>query len=170
MFFSFFASQSSPHLADECLVNQDCPLDKACISNECRDPCQRQSCGRRAECKVDYHVAKCVCAAGLQGNPFVECIEVGCRTDNDCAANERCNRGRQECVPLCQGQRCAQGARCEATNHKESCICDPPLQGDGYVYCQIRTFFATPLMSASTFKCTCSSFSNFCHRVRVPNR
>lgn len=120
---------------DECQVNDDCPLDKACISQECQDPCRGTSCGTRAECKVEYHYPICFCPRGLQGNPLVACIEVGCLHDDECHHTERCDKVRGECVPLCLGQPCAVGASCTAQNHREVCNCDPPLQGDGHVYC-----------------------------------
>ena len=126
------------NIADECKVNADCPLTKACVSQECVDPCLTTSCGTNAQCQVDFHTAKCVCRPGLQGNPYVKCLEVECRLDTDCGDRERCDRSKQECVPLCVEDPCALGATCEARNHKEYCTCNPPLQGDGYVSCTER--------------------------------
>jgi len=131
---------------DECLINDDCPLTKACVSKECIDPCLNTVCGSRALCKVEYHTAVCYCPPGLQGNERVGCIEVKCTTNSDCAGNEKCDypRGsqRKECIPLCQGQVCAFGATCSASNHQEECSCRPPLKGDGYVSCTERKLVA----------------------------
>lgn len=128
--------------SDECLINDDCPLTKACVSKECVDPCLNTVCGSRALCKVEYHTAVCYCPPGLQGNERVGCIEVKCTTNSDCAGNEKCDypRGsqRKECIPLCQGQVCAFGATCSASNHQEECSCRPPLKGDGYASCTER--------------------------------
>ena len=141
---SFFSNSNSPaitdnqNVADECKVNADCPLTKACVSQECVDPCLTTSCGTNAQCQVDFHTAKCVCRPGLQGNPYVKCLEVECRLDTDCGDRERCDRSKQECAPLCVEDPCALGATCEARNHKEYCTCNPPLQGDGYVSCTER--------------------------------
>ena len=140
---SFPLAKSSPdahrhNVADECKVNADCPQTKACVSQECVDPCLTTSCGTNAQCQVDFHTAKCVCRPGLQGNPYVKCLEVECRLDTDCGDRERCDRSIQECVPLCVDDPCALGATCEARNHKEYCTCNPPLQGDGYVSCTER--------------------------------
>lgn len=137
-FITLHLLYSIPLLPDECLTNDDCPLSKACVSQECVDPCLRTSCGHRAECEVNYHTARCLCPQGLQGNPLVSCQAVGCQQDEDCDQKERCDFSSQQCIRLCQGQTCAQGAICDARNHKESCTCRPPLEGDGYVYCERR--------------------------------
>ena len=110
-------------------------MDRACRSEHCIDPCRDQRCGTNAQCSVDYHQAKCSCANGLQGNPYVSCTPVGCREHSDCRDNERCDRLSQKCLPLCSPGPCAEGARCEARGHREVCTCRPPLQGDGYAFC-----------------------------------
>jgi hypothetical protein len=125
-------------IADECKFNRDCPLDKACVSEECVDPCIGTQCGRNAQCNVDYHRAKCSCSRGLQGNPYVSCVPVGCKRDSDCQDTERCEQRSQKCVQLCTGQPCADGAICYAKNHRESCSCQLPLKGDGFAYCTKR--------------------------------
>ena len=124
-------------------MDDDCPLTKACVAQECVDPCITSSCGRNAECKVQRHKAICVCPRGMQGNPLVACTEVGCRTNDDCADNEKCDYlngvlGKRECQPLCRRNPCAQNAICKATGHQEVCECQPPYQGDGYTTCYKR--------------------------------
>ncbi len=126
------------YLADECLTNDDCPFDKACLSQECIDPCLQTSCGQNALCSVEFHQSRCFCPQGLQGNPLVRCYEVGCRTDSDCRESEKCDFSSQTCTPLCQGSPCAEGARCEARNHQEFCECIPPRKGNGKIYCEKR--------------------------------
>ena len=134
---------------DECLTNNDCPQNKACISKECVDPCIGTVCGSRALCKVELHAAICYCPPGLQGNERVACIEVKCTTNADCASNEKCDypRGgqRKECLPLCVEPRCVLGAICSASNHIEECTCRPPLKGDGFVSCNERKSFSISL-------------------------
>lgn len=122
-------------ILDECRTNSDCPFDKACLNNECQDPCTQTSCGSKALCKAQYHSGICFCPAGLQGNPIVQCLEVGCHHDDDCGNTERCNRASGKCIRLCAGEVCARGAQCTASNHRETCTCSPPLKGDGHVYC-----------------------------------
>ena len=56
----------------ECILNSDCPHDKACVNNKCRDLC-RGTCGISAECQVMNHSPSCSCLPGYAGNPFVSC-------------------------------------------------------------------------------------------------
>ena len=56
----------------ECVVNSDCPSNKACQRNKCIDPCPG-TCGINAECNVRNHIAMCVCLPGYIGDPFVSC-------------------------------------------------------------------------------------------------
>ena len=136
--------QAFPHpmfstfVLDECLKDDDCPFTKSCVNKECTDPCHQTACGKQAVCLVEYHRAHCSCPAGLQGNPLVSCEQVGCRTDDDCQQQQRCDYSSRNCVPLCTGSSCALGATCQAQSHKESCKCNPPLQGDGYSFCEKR--------------------------------
>ena len=121
--------------ADECRKNSDCPQDKACLSENCINPCVGASCGQNALCEAISHRAKCTCASGLQGNPYVACLPVGCSRDSDCQDREQCDLTNQKCKELCSGNRCATGAECFARNHREICSCIPPLEGDGGVFC-----------------------------------
>ena len=135
-----------PLLLDECQIDRDCPLDKACKSQECVNPCLTTQCGSRAECEVDFHTAICVCPPGSQGNPLVACVEAGCSSNNECNTNEVCDFApgsgfaRKECQALCHPGNCARGADCTAKNHKETCTCKFPLIGDGYAACLERKF------------------------------
>jgi hypothetical protein len=56
----------------ECLVNSDCPSNKACQNNKCTDPCPG-TCGVNAACRVVSHVPTCMCIVGYIGDPFTEC-------------------------------------------------------------------------------------------------
>ena len=124
------------NIADECQKDADCPLTKACVNKKCTDPCHHTRCGQGALCEVEYHLARCKCPPGQQGNPIIQCIRVGCLRDEDCDQKEKCDYASQRCIPLCVGQPCATGADCIAHNHKEDCRCNPPLQGDGFGFCQ----------------------------------
>ena len=123
---------------DECLTDRDCPLTKACQNQKCIDPCLEVSCGALAVCSVEYHRARCTCPPGLQGNPLVRCVPVGCLENADCNQDERCDYPTQKCEPLCVTSPCAVNARCEASNHRERCICERPYEGDGYALCALR--------------------------------
>lgn len=59
----------------ECVINSDCPINKACLDRHCRDPCSIGNlCGINAVCQVRDHTAACVCKEGYRGDPFSQCI------------------------------------------------------------------------------------------------
>lgn len=60
----------------ECVVNTDCPSNRACINNKCGDPCPG-SCGTNAECQVVNHAPLCTCINGYTGDPFRYCVYQG---------------------------------------------------------------------------------------------
>lgn len=64
-----------PNCHPQCAINQDCPSDKACINQKCRDPCPG-SCGQNAVCNVFSHVPACTCRQGFTGDPFSSCVLV----------------------------------------------------------------------------------------------
>ena len=124
----------------ECRVDNDCPLDKACVNENCVNPClnTERPCGRGAECLAENHKARCICAVGLQGNPLIACINVECRTDNDCPTDQACDFTSQTCNPVCKPDTCAEGASCRGINHQPECSCLPPSRGNGFVACILR--------------------------------
>ena len=63
---------SPPNCRPECVVNSDCPSDKACINRKCQDPCPGL-CGVNAYCSVRNHVPICICNQGYIGDPFSTC-------------------------------------------------------------------------------------------------
>lgn len=58
----------------ECVTNNDCPSDRACLNNKCKDPCPGV-CGQNAQCQVTKHTPSCTCLEGYTGNPFSACHE-----------------------------------------------------------------------------------------------
>lgn len=56
----------------ECVLNSECPRDKACIRNKCTDPCPG-TCAENAICEVHNHVPMCHCPEKMTGNAFFEC-------------------------------------------------------------------------------------------------
>lgn len=56
----------------ECVVNSDCPSNKACIQNKCKNPCPG-ICGQNAECHVVNHLPSCLCSLGYSGDPYSYC-------------------------------------------------------------------------------------------------
>ena len=70
-----------PVKVGECSFDHECPNDKACIENYCRDPCRIPSspCGEKAQCLVKLHRAVCQCPAEWAGNPHQECFQCECQ-------------------------------------------------------------------------------------------
>ena len=66
---------SPPNCRPECVMNSDCPNDKACVNNKCKDPCPGV-CGIHASCHVTNHIPQCTCDPGYSGNAFVACTRV----------------------------------------------------------------------------------------------
>lgn len=64
----------------ECMINSDCPSNKACMRNKCKDPCPG-TCGQNADCQVVNHLPACSCKTGYTGDPFKFCniILVPCK-------------------------------------------------------------------------------------------
>lgn len=56
----------------ECILNSDCPSDKACVNSKCQDPCPG-TCGQNADCYVVNHLPSCTCRPGFTGDPFRYC-------------------------------------------------------------------------------------------------
>lgn len=56
----------------ECVLNSDCPSNKACVQNKCKDPCPG-SCGQNAQCHVVNHLPSCTCFPGYVGDPYRIC-------------------------------------------------------------------------------------------------
>ena len=62
----------------ECVVNPECPRDKACVNQHCVDPCPGV-CGAHATCYVTNHVPLCRCDPGFTGDAFVSCRRITTR-------------------------------------------------------------------------------------------
>ena len=60
----------------ECEHDPDCPDNKACIENQCKDPClEYDPCGREAICETSNHRPVCRCPEGWGGNPHDQCFQ-----------------------------------------------------------------------------------------------
>lgn len=66
---------SPPFCRPECVMSQECPHNKACIQEKCRNPC-KQSCGQNAKCDVVNHTPFCSCLPGYQGDAFIGCSKI----------------------------------------------------------------------------------------------
>uniref|UniRef100_A0A8D8TXE6 Neurogenic locus notch homolog protein 1 n=1 Tax=Cacopsylla melanoneura TaxID=428564 RepID=A0A8D8TXE6_9HEMI len=161
----YFGSPLTTGCRLECVINSDCPRNRACVNNKCVDPCANSPCGYRAQCDVINHSPVCSCPAPLQGDPFVLCKEVQeeprdpcnpspcgqngvCRVINglpsctypECVINPDCPRDRacvnQRCRDTCPGS-CGLNAICTMINHGPVCSCPPSWVGDPRVQCLV---------------------------------
>jgi hypothetical protein len=66
---------SPPGCRPECVVNPECPHNRACMSQKCKDPCTG-TCGQNALCNVINHSPICSCQQGYTGDPFSRCYPI----------------------------------------------------------------------------------------------
>lgn len=59
----------------ECVMNADCPTNKACVQNKCIDPCPG-TCAVNAECHVINHLPSCTCYPQYTGDATRYCYPV----------------------------------------------------------------------------------------------
>lgn len=119
---------SPPNCRPECVINQECPSNQACISQKCRDPCLGV-CGSGALCQVINHTPSCICPQGFIGDPFSICspkpllsmsiqnyykwvltlflsvapVETDPCNPSPCGSNALCNNGICTCRPEYRG-------------------------------------------------------------------
>lgn len=56
----------------ECVINSDCPREKACFGQKCKDPCIG-ACGINSLCQTVNHKPVCSCPIGFTGNARIQC-------------------------------------------------------------------------------------------------
>lgn len=99
-----------PSCKPECVVNSECPQNKACINKKCADPCIK-SCGLNTRCQVVNHNPICTCAPGLTGDPFESCTEAVTQPplrDSD-----------NPCIP----SPCGPNSQCRQIGNQAACSC-----------------------------------------------
>lgn len=64
--------EDPPSCRPECRSDSECPPDRACRNNKCRDPCPG-TCGAYAVCQTKRHVPICTCPENYHGDPFIRC-------------------------------------------------------------------------------------------------
>ena len=131
---------SPPNCRPECLVNADCPTDRACISRKCQDPCPGL-CGINANCRVRNHVPQCVCNQGFIGDPFAQCyrpsskfiygIRLGYHNFGILATPRPI-----EVIEPCNPSPCGRNAECTERGQAASCRCILDYIGNPYVECK----------------------------------
>ncbi|XP_026684041.1 LOW QUALITY PROTEIN: neurogenic locus notch homolog protein 1-like, partial [Diaphorina citri] len=98
----------------ECILNNDCPNNKACIRNKCKNPCTSVACGEGANCDVIYHAVMCTCPPGTTGSPFIQCKPV---------------QNEPVYTNPCQPSPCGPNSQCREVNHQAVCSCLPNYFG-----------------------------------------
>lgn len=114
-----------------CRSDDDCSGQHSCINRQCVPVCNPNgsSCGTQANCYGSNHRAVCECPEGLEGNPQISCILVGCRSDSECPTTKACINNR--CESPCEGNnQCDPTAECVVYNHEINCVCPPGFVGD----------------------------------------
>lgn len=61
-----------PNCRPECLIHEECPSNRACVSQQCQDPCIG-ACGFNARCTTQNHKPVCTCMEGFGGDPYASC-------------------------------------------------------------------------------------------------
>uniref|UniRef100_A0A8D8VM32 Neurogenic locus Notch protein n=1 Tax=Cacopsylla melanoneura TaxID=428564 RepID=A0A8D8VM32_9HEMI len=109
-----------PYCRPECVVNQECPGNQACIKEKCQDPCPGL-CGVNAKCTVVNHTPLCTCLNGYQGDAFVGCSPIVITVPPE--------QPRDPCSP----SPCGVNAQCSSVGGVARCSCIPPYQGNPYI-------------------------------------
>ena len=127
----------------ECIINQDCPRDKACYNQKCKDPC-RDSCGINALCQAINHKAVCTCPPNYVGSPEVQCRlrdvvvprpKPECVQDSHCTNDKACIN--EHCLNPCLVSPgiCGENAECRPQAHRAVCICRDGYTGNAQRAC-----------------------------------
>lgn len=66
----------APNCRPECIYDEECPSNLACIREKCITPCDG-SCGAHTDCMVISHKAVCRCQESYTGDPFSGCYFIG---------------------------------------------------------------------------------------------
>lgn len=94
----------------ECVLNSDCPRNRACVNQKCVDPCPGH-CGLNALCDAVNHIAMCHCPERMTGNAFVSCQPIRDDPPPPTTPNP------------CQPSPCGANAQCLERNGNAICSC-----------------------------------------------
>jgi hypothetical protein len=155
-----------PNCRPECIHNSDCPSNRACINENCQDPCVG-SCGSNTHCIVQNHRPQCQCMEGYTGDPYSGCgikqseyIFLFCCADIFsiflvCCFYMLCfsysiilSQIKNIDTPIeiyrpCDPSPCGENAICTEKNGAGSCSCMPDYYGDPYISCRPECILAT---------------------------
>lgn len=147
----------------ECVLNSDCPRDKACLRSKCANPCDG-TCAPNAVCTVYNHLPMCTCPAGMEGNAFIQCRPVvqhepveeyhGCRP-SPCGSFAQCREINNQAVcsclpgyigspPTCHPE-CVVNSDCPSNEACSNQKCIDPCPGSCGVNSQCRVVQHNPI-------------------------
>lgn len=106
-----------PSCRPECVLNSGCPSDKACINQNCVNPCPGP-CGQNAQCRVFNHNPICSCDNGFTGDAFTRCYRKP-------IPQPVLDENRNPCVP----SPCGMNSQCREIGNQPSCSCNPGYLG-----------------------------------------
>lgn len=106
-----------PYCRPECVINQECPQDKACVREKCINPCDN-TCGSNARCNVVNHTPFCSCLDGYEGDAFIGCTKVLIIQPEE---HDPCNPSP-----------CGVNSQCTVERGSARCTCIPPYIGNPY--------------------------------------
>lgn len=101
---------SPPYCRPECVRNDECSFNLACINLKCVNPCSNL-CSESAVCNVINHNPVCSCKPGFEGNPLKICYK---------KRNEIIERDSEN---PCKPNPCGPFAECRNINNVASCSC-----------------------------------------------
>lgn len=159
--------QGDPYVGcrPECVLNNDCPRDRACIRNKCQDPCPG-TCGQNAQCAVINHIPTCTCIQGYIGNAFVTCSPIPrpqpqnpCNP-SPCGPNSQCRQINEQAVcscvpgyigspPTCRPE-CVTSSECSLTQACVNQKCIDPCPGTCGVAAQCQVTNHNPICSCGS--------------------
>lgn len=126
--FSNYVGNPYSGCRPECIINTDCPRDRACMRNRCQDPCPG-TCASNAACNVINHIPMCSCPSGFEGNAFVMCTTVQGRYSFYCLITfftVLSNTPIVKAVPAvspCAASPCGPNSVCRENNGQAVCSC-----------------------------------------------
>lgn len=117
----------------ECVLNSDCPRDKACFNSKCADPCPGV-CASNAICEVFNHIPMCSCQNGMEGNAFVQCQRPQRMLTSTVVPVRYPPNTRYPPVELdnpnpCHPSPCGPNSQCRQINGQAVCSCVPGYIG-----------------------------------------
>lgn len=124
---------SPPGCRPECVVNSECPREKACIQQKCSDPCPGV-CGFNANCVVINHSPICSCKESFTGDPFTRCIPLPSKSTSSEFSPPQIFVSALPQLPIvkqnpCFPSPCGPNSQCREVGDLPSCSCLPNYIG-----------------------------------------